>query len=113
MPNIKCKSTGKWVEFCVHCLDEHIKELESENEELKKQLDFVTEEHNAQAIAAEEWATTQGESVLLKADNKRQKESLKQILEVCQDNVNHYDDVVYSDVHNEFKYLVDEVEKIL
>ena len=47
------------------------------------------------------------------ADESPKNDALKRILEICQDNVNHYDDAVYSDVHNEFKFLVDEVEKII
>jgi len=49
----------------------------------------------------------------LEAENRQLKKALKDIKEICQDNVNHYDDVIYADVHNEFQYLVDEVEKVI
>lgn len=49
-------------------MDQQLRDLRVENERLTAALDAVTQEHDEQAIAAEDWATTKGENASLRAE---------------------------------------------
>ena len=54
--------------------------------ELEALVDEVTETHNAQAIAAEEWAATNAQNIVLKQQNRRLMEALECMVEMIEMN---------------------------